>query len=365
MGLTIERVRFPRDLFQSRPPEEKTGSLKLQRDGANEDTHILIIRYQFHPLLIVPLTPIATTAFELLIKRVWYRSIARVRRLRSARSSPDTSTTRASPAPNLPLEIVEMIIAHLVYDTNSLRTCTMTCYSWYLAAVPHLHNILITHTNSLDRKFRWPNPLRHMHALGLFPLVEILWVHRDYGNDSNNNGNLVFSSKQFNHRILRQTSALVNVQRLMVDNLDISSFMPRIQQYFKNFLPTVRELVLAEPKGTRRQITYFVGLFQHLEDLEIHYGVDFSGEPVDNLMLIPPFAPPLRGWLRLSHLTGVGLLEDMIYLYGGLRFSYMALCNVEGTKLLLEACAETLKELELYPTDPRGEPFSGNFRSSS
>ena len=37
--------------------------------------------------------------------------------------------TRPSPAMRLPLVIVEMIVAHLLYDTNSLLVCSLTCYS--------------------------------------------------------------------------------------------------------------------------------------------------------------------------------------------------------------------------------------------
>jgi len=143
----------------------------------------------------------------------------------------------------------------------------------------------------------------------------------------------------------------------MIDHLDTPSFMPKIQQYFGHFLPSVRELVLKRPKGTRGQITYLIGLFQHLEDLEIHRVVDFQGGPVDDLTLIPPFVPPLREWLRMSHLTGVGLLEDMIDLFGGLRFSYTAPLNIDEMQLLLDSCAKTLETLGLYPTDPRGEQF--------
>ena len=143
----------------------------------------------------------------------------------------------------------------------------------------------------------------------------------------------------------------------MINQLDIPSFIPRIQQYFGHFLPTVQELVLENPKGTHRQITYFIGLFRHLEGLAIHHGGDIKRDPVDDPTFIPIFVPPLRGRLVMSYLAEVGLLEDMIDRFRGLRFSSMALFNMEGTQLLLNACAETLKELDLYPTDPRGEEF--------
>ena len=56
----------------------------------------------------------------------------------------------------------------------------------------------------------------------------------------------------------------------------------------------------------------------------------------------------------MSHSTRVGLLRDMIDLFGGVRFRHMDLCNVDGMRLLLDTCAKTLEMLRLYPTDPRG-----------
>ena len=51
----------------------------------------------------------------------------------------------------------------------------------------------------------------------------------------------------------------------------------------------------------------------------------------------------------------VELLEDMIGLFGGIRFRSMDLFDVEGTRLLLNACAETLETLRLHQNDPRCE----------
>jgi len=53
--------------------------------------------------------------------------------------------------------------------------------------------------------------------------------------------------------------------------------------------------------------------------------------------------------------TRVGLLKDMIDLFGGIRFRYMDLYYVRGMRLLLDTCAETLETLWLYPSDPHGE----------
>jgi len=49
-----------------------------------------------------------TTVIELLTERVWYRSLATIRGIRSGGASPETPTTRLSPVARLPQEIVEM-----------------------------------------------------------------------------------------------------------------------------------------------------------------------------------------------------------------------------------------------------------------
>ena len=288
------------------------------------------------------LTLTIAPAIELFGKRVWYRTLARIWVLWVlwvGDSSLETPTTRPSVASNLPLEIVGMIVAHLIYDTYSLRACTLTCYSWYLVAVPHLHINLMIHTDHGDRKYLWPNPLRQMHALGLLPLLKSFRVRGD--------DQIPFSTERFDRRTIHQFSALNNIRRLLIDYLDIPSFVPKIQQYFGHFLPTVRELILVRPKGSCRQIICFVGLFRQLEDLEFYNGVDSQGEPADSPTPVPPSVPPLRGQLVVACFSQVDLLEAMINLFGGIRFRSMVLLDADGTRLLLDSCAETLEVLRL------------------
>ena len=290
------------------------------------------------------------------VKRAWCHSLARIRRMCSAIVSHET---RQSSARILPLEIVEIIIAQLIYDIQSLRACSLTCYSWYIAAVPHLHYTFIApirYNRREDPKFGWSGPLPNMHKLGLLPLVKKFQICRTAINDFQ-----VFSPKRFNRRILYHFTALTNVQDLRIDYLDIASFMPKIQPYFGHFLPSVRSLALRAPKGSRRQIIYFIGLFQYLDDLKLIYDRrNPQDEPIDNPTLVPSFAPPLRGRLKLTDFTMVGLLKDMIDLFGRIRFRHMDLCDVNGVGLLLGACADTLETLRLYPADPRGKERSLN-----
>ena len=114
------------------------------------------------------------SVIEPLIMRLWYRAKAMIRRIYSGRKSQATSVACLSPANRLPQEIVEMIINQLFYDPFSLRTCCLTCYSWYFAAVRHLHSALVTPTYRKhgDKKLWWHNSFRSMHKLGLLPLAK-------------------------------------------------------------------------------------------------------------------------------------------------------------------------------------------------
>ena len=248
-----------------------------------------------------------------------------------------------------------MIFDHLVYVKPSLLACSLTCYSWYIAAVPHLHHTLIVPPGSLSQgeKSRSPKVLLRNHELGLLPLVKVLWI---CGNSSTH---VELPQKLSNRYTLRPFFALSNVCQLEIEYLDIPSFMPRIRRYFGHFMPTLRYLILEAPKGSNRQIVYFIGLFQHLDDLKlVRARAEPKEEPTDDLTLIPPFVPPLRGWLILVYFTRVGILKDMIDLFGGIRFRCMRFCNVNGIGLLLNACAETLELVDGYPTDHHGTEVS-------
>jgi hypothetical protein len=236
-----------------------------------------------------------------------------------------------------------MVIAHLIHDKYDLLACSLTCYSWYIASIPHLHHTFVTSSCpfAYEPKTGWPKPLQGMYESGMLPLVKRFQVRE---------GAHPFSQGLFDCSVIRHFWALTNVQELGIEYLDIPSFMPRIQRYFKNFLPTVHSLSLRAPKGSHRQIVYFIGLFQHLENLKLldsHSGP--QGKSTDNTTPIPPFTPPLRGRLTVMGLWRTGLLEEMINLFGGIRFYYMEIYDEIGMQLLLDACANTLETLQLYP----------------
>ena len=297
--------------------------------------------------------------------RVWHRSQTRIRKMRSVNAYPETLGTPSSSAIELPPDVVEIIIAYLIYDMRSLLACSMACRSWYMAAVPHLHHTIDTQTYPYDwyPKWgkKWPKPLVRMHKLGLLPFVKKLHIHESPYSDVNGLFPGIFYCS-----LLHQYSKMTNLQELAIDHLSIGKFIPKLQRSFGHFSPTLRSLALREPEGSCRQIMYFVGFFQHLEDLKLilRTGTSTSHPQEklnDYLTPAPRFTPPLRGRLTMRFSREVELLKLMINLFGGLRFNSMDLYCVDGVRLLLDACAETLETLRLFQKGeqlpPRGLQF--------
>jgi len=253
----------------------------------------------------------------------------------------------------LPQELVEMIISYFIYDTRTLLACSTTCRSWYFAAVVHLHHSLTSGENCSPsawgnaRKYWWPHPLQNSYELGLLPFVKRFRFRLQ---------SYPYSKFTLDDLTLRYFSALTHLQELGIDYLQVPDFMPNIQQFFGHFAPTLRFLALKEPGGSSRQILYFIGLFPNLQDLKICYRIPTEiQESMTDAELVPLSIPPLRGRLTLTCFTRGRLMDDMVVLFGGLRFRYMDLFRVNCVRLLLGACAETLETLRLYPTDFSGE----------
>ena len=189
----------------------------------------------------------------------------------------------------------------------------------------------------------WPGPLQNSYELGLLPFVKRFRIRLD---------NHKFS---LDSHAQRYFPALTNLQELGIDHLQLPSFMQTIHQCFGHLAPTLRFLALRNPQGSCGQILYFIGLFPNLQDLKLCY--DFPTKERESTVdagLLPLSIPPLHGRLTLTCFTREKIMEDMIALFGGLRFRSMDLFKVKCVRLLLGACAGTLETLRLYPTDPYG-----------
>lgn len=238
-----------------------------------------------------------------------------------------------------------MIIAHLAYDAEALKACAATCFSWYNVAIPHLHHTLTLRQWSTETSHKHLNPLASLHKLGLLPFVKQLQFEKALFTVP-----WVVDALSDSHSV-RYFGAMVNLQDLAIADLDFSKFPVGLRGYFGHFSPTLRSVALSGPTGTRRQLLDFFILFPKLDDIKISY---YHARPEVHEGLNPQLIPirgGLRGRLVLNRFGEEGLLMDMIAAFGGMRFTSMDLRNVRGTRLLLEACADTLVTLHVYSDD--------------
>jgi len=265
--------------------------------------------------------------------------------LRSGVEAP-TPTQRRIRTVNLPQDVLEIIIADLGDDTSSLKFFSETCYSWYLTAAPRLHRTLTLEDRRLDPSRAELKPLAKLHKMDLLPFVKKLCIRSPSFEPW-------FSPRKFDRRTLRHFSALTNVQWLRIEKFDLSKFMPNLKQYLGHFAPALRSISLSISSGTQRQLLYLLALFPNIDDIEIEYypttKPDVTMKP-DPEVAVPFSVPTLRGHLKLTHFPSEAISRDMITLFGGLRFRYMDLYSVGGSRLLLEACADTLQAVRIYPT---------------
>ena len=139
--------------------------------------------------------------------------------------SPHATTASHSPASRLPQEVVDMIIAHLIYDRRSLWACSFASRSCYSAAVPHLHRTLTTQTGYwANGKIKWPKPLRIASQFCFLPFVTR--VSLSPGLDDK------FSAKQFSARTRREFSALTNCPGTLDQTLGHPQLHPEDQRVF-------------------------------------------------------------------------------------------------------------------------------------
>ena len=220
---------------------------------------------------------------------IWHRGKTKVKGL-FGKGPPTHEQTR-----RFPLEIAEMIIAYLTDDLDGLKACSLTCRSWYIAAVLHIHRTLTLEEGRLDKRRDKLKPLSKLHELGLSPLTKQITVHQLLNSQW-------FTPQAFSRRDLRYFSAFTNVRILKIEHMNISGFVPGIERYFERFSPTLRSIVLCNPCFTPRQLSYFLSLFSNLDDISIKGSSARQPDTTTpDAKLVPLSAPELRGQLTLRN----------------------------------------------------------------
>jgi hypothetical protein len=293
----------------------------------------------------------ASVGFGTLAHTIWFQNKARSNQPKVVRSGFESLATENHPirTVNLPQDVLEVIVADLGDDILTLKGFSLTCYSWYIAAVPHLHRTVTLEDRPVDVNRAELKPLAKLHKMELLPFTKKLVVRSSTFEPW-------LSPRKFDRQTLRCFSALTNVQKLRIERFDLSKFIPDLERYFGHFTQTIRSISLTISSGTQMELLCFLGLFPKLDDIEIEYYPTTkpdSSTPNPGFELAVPFSvPSLRGQLKLTHFTSETVFRDMITLFGGLRFRYMDLFSVEGSRLLLEACADTLQTVRVYPSVP-------------
>jgi len=142
-------------------------------------------------------------------------------------------------------------------------------------------------------------------------------------------------------------SVLTNVQELSIDALDFRDLAPQMELYFGRFAPKLQTLALDSPRGARRDLLSFIGLFPNLDNFKLRYDRTDGGIPGHSPVLQP--APSMRGCLTMRLFGGERFLRDLSELCGGLRFHSVDLAGEDGAQFLLDICAETLETLRIRP----------------
>jgi len=245
-----------------------------------------------------------------------------------------------------------------MYDLRTLKACSLTCHSWYIAAVPLLHQSVTFRESKFGIARTGLKPLPRLYELGLLPLAREVRVCQSRELRS------WFMPSVFSHRDFHHFSAFANVQKLQLERVDIFSFIPEVERYFGQFFATLQSIRLFVPCCTPRQLSYFLSLFINLDDIEIR-GFSSPRANISDTELVLTSAPKLRGRLVVSSFCKVEIWKDLIIACGGLRFRAMYLRNVaDCAPLLLEACSDTLETLQFFPVDTIGKCSSAGLPQS-
>ena len=283
---------------------------------------------------------------ELLRSIIWYRGKVKIESILT--HSRRAASASRSHARELPRELLDAIIAHVLLDTPTLKACSAVCRSWYIATVLHLHHTLTLQDGLLDPTDGVFIRFRKLAKAGLLPLVKRLWIQQNF--------TLWFLPTRPNAQRLACFSMLKNVQELGIDSLDLHVFTstPQAQLSFGQFATRLRSLTLRWPRGARRELIYFLGLFPNLDDLKLTSDWCLTQKAPPGAVSVPRSAPPLRGGLVLAHWAyGKDFLRDLSALSGGLRFHHAVMTGMEPeyARFLLDRCAESLKTLRICVSD--------------
>ena len=272
---------------------------------------------------------------------------------------------------DLPQELVDEILSHLLDDSSALKACSLTCRSLFGATRPLIHQRLVCLDSRRDpskakdylfsRRKREPGSFDRLidaDRLGILPYTQHLTFKL-----RNNPGEP--PSPGFNPRDMQEylplLRSITKLHTLTLDTFHLHPFIPVFNEYFGMFTNTLRYLDIRNSHGTEQELLYIVCQFPLLEDLTITSPASgVAANPGRPVPLITQ-SPPLQGKLVLVHADSMGLLDGLVGFPGGLNFHSVVLFGCGGgSQVVLAAPRHNLTSISyIWPSwDNSGESAS-------
>jgi len=268
---------------------------------------------------------------------------------------------------NLPQELVDEIMAHLLDNLAALKACSLTCKRLFGATRPLIHRRLVCRGSRpnlpkpkislFSSRKRLPGAFERLidkDRLGILHYTRHLTL-----------GPTDITGPRYNPRDIQEylpyLRSITKLHSLALVNFHIPPFTQVFDEYFGMFTNTLRHLEMRFPEGAERDLLYTVSQFHLLEDLTI---VSSPGQIVLRPGHFVPTitkSPPLRGNLALAKGRSSELSDGLAAFPGGLNFRSLELSRCKCPQALLAACGRTTTSISYLlrsGDDDSGSRFS-------
>ena len=266
---------------------------------------------------------------------------------------------------NVPQELVDEVLRHLLEDLGALKACPLTCKFLFRATRPLIHQWLMCVCSRrvrpkqkiplLSCRKRDPGAFELLidaDRSGVLPYTRHLTFKPDHA----------YSYPFFNPRDLQEylphLQSIIKLHTLTLVMFHVSPFIPVFDEYFGMFANTLHHLDVRRIHVTARELSYIICQFPLLEDLTIVYPAGQStAQPGDQVPMITQ-SPPLRGKLILVQADSRELTEGLAAFPRGLNFRSLQLYWSNHLEPIVAACGHTATSVSyLWPRgDAYGEP---------
>ena len=255
---------------------------------------------------------------------------------------------------NLPQEIVDEILGHLLENLAALKACSLTCKRLFGATRPLIHQRFVCWGSVPNRRKPKRSPLSRLKRVpGAFEqLIDkdrlgILRYTRHLTLRPKNIDGLFYHSGDI-QEYLPHLQSITGLHTLTLVKFRIPPFIPAFNEYFGMFTNTLRHLDMRDADGAERALLYIVSQFPLLEDLAITSPTGRIVPPLGHDIPRITQSPLLRGKLVLVKAYSKELPYGLAAFPNGLNFRSLELSWCEGLQALVAACGHTMASISYF-----------------